>query len=130
LSIEYIGFTPNDYVSEDIQFGDRPFAAAIMLNSFVIATDTIAKTRISQALSLALIGPRAFGKEMQVGIHKATGNKVPGSWDTQIKNDVVLNYRIAYLKQLYSYRKWIALQVSTSAQLGTLFTNVSAGFNM
>lgn len=130
LSIEHIGFTPNDYVSEDIQFGDRPFAAAIMLNSFVIATDTIAKTRISQALSLGLIGPRAFGKEMQVGIHKATGNKVPGGWDNQIKNDVVLNYRIAYEKQLYNYRKWVALQVSTSAQLGTLFTNASAGFNM
>ncbi|WP_179005898.1 lipid A deacylase LpxR family protein [Winogradskyella forsetii] len=130
LSIEHIGYTPNDYVSESIQVGDRPFAAAIMLKSFTIATDSIRKTRISQALSFGLIGPGAFGKEMQVGIHEATGNKIPKGWDHQIKNDVIINYRIDYEKRVYRYHNLVGLQANASAQLGTLFTNVSAGFNM
>ena len=33
LAIEHIGFTPNKYDLPEIQFGDRPFAAAIMLRS-------------------------------------------------------------------------------------------------
>lgn len=129
LALEHIGFTPNDYVSEAIQFGDRPFSSAIMLKSFLIATDTIRKRRISQGLSLGLIGPGAFGKEMQVGIHKATGNKIPGGWDNQIQNDVVLNYRIDYEKQLFNYNNIASLQAQTTLQIGTLFTNASVGFN-
>ncbi|WP_179351839.1 lipid A deacylase LpxR family protein [Winogradskyella vidalii] len=129
LAIEHIGFTPNDYVSEAIQVGDRPFSSAIMLKSFTMATDQSRKTKLSQALSLGLIGPGAFGKEMQVGIHEATGNKVPGGWDNQIKNDVVLNYRIDYEKQLYNYNDVFTFQAQSSLQLGTLFTNASVGFH-
>jgi len=130
LSIEHIGFTPNNYASELIQIGDRPFAAAIMLKGFTIATDTIRKTRMSQTFSLGLIGPAAFGKEMQVGIHEATGNKIPRGWDNQIKNDVIINYRIDYEKQVYRFNNLFGLQANASAQLGSLFTNVSVGINM
>jgi hypothetical protein len=130
LAIEHIGFTPDDYVSEAIQFGDRPFASAIMLKSFTMATDTIRKMRLSQAFSLGLIGPGAFGKEMQVGIHEATGNKVPGGWDNQIKNDVIINYRVDYEKQLYKYNNFFELNTNSTIQLGTLFTKASVGANM
>ncbi|MFP4845613.1 lipid A deacylase LpxR family protein [Winogradskyella sp. PE311] len=130
LSIEHIGFTPNNYELEEIQFGDRPFAAAIMLKSFAIAFNKEKQTRLSQSLSLGIIGPGAFGKEMQVGIHEATGNKTPIGWDNQIKNDVVLNYRIAFEKQLYQYNNLIAINANSALQLGTLFTNASIGSNI
>lgn len=129
LAIEHIGYTPNHYERAEIQVGDRPFAAAFMLKSFVVATDTIQKSRLTSALSLGLIGPGAFGKEMQVGIHKATGNKEPLGWQNQIKNDVVLNYQVSYEKRLLKYNDWLSLQVTSSLQLGTLFTNLSVGFN-
>lgn len=129
LAIEHIGFTPSDFVSPAIQFGDRPFAAAIMLKSFTIATDTVHNRRLAQSFSLGLIGPDAFGKEMQVEIHKLTGNKIPGGWDNQIKNDVVVNYRLDYEKQLYRYQNIFALNSQSTFQLGTLFTNASLGVN-
>lgn len=129
LALEHIGFTPNDYVSKDIQFGDRPFASAIMLKSFKIDTNIEKKFRLSQSLSLGLIGPGAFGKEMQVGIHKATGNKIPGGWDNQIKNDLILNYRIDFEKYLFSCKNLLAFNANGTLQLGTLFTNASVGFN-
>lgn len=129
LSIEHIGFTPDNIKSREIQFGDRPFAAAIMLKSFIIATDTINKTRIISSLNTGLIGPGAFGKEMQVAIHEQTGNAIPHGWSNQIKNDIVLNYEISHEKQLVRFRNLFSLQSNTTARVGTLFTNVSVGLN-
>lgn len=129
LAIEHIGFTAPDIGSPEIQFGDRPFAAAIMLKSFAITTDTLAKSRLTSALNLGLIGPGAFGKEMQVGIHKMTGNTIPQGWRNQVQNDVVLNYEIAYEKQLIIAGDYLSLQSNSTARVGTLFTNASFGFN-
>ncbi len=129
LSIEHIGFTPEQYQRSEIQFGDRPFAAAIMVKSFLVVTDTQKKTRITSSLSLGIIGPGAFGREMQAGIHRLTGNKIPLGWRHQIKNDVVLNYRLGFEKRIWSYNDLFSLQSHASAQLGTLFTHASAGIS-
>ncbi len=130
LSIEHIGYSPNNIKSPEIQFGDRPFAAAIMLKSFAIATDTIQKSRFISSLNLGLIGPGAFGKEMQVAIHEATGNTIPQGWQNQIKNDLVLNYEMTYENQLLRYRNFLSAQAFATARIGTLFNNVSVGGNM
>ncbi len=129
LSLEHIGYTPDNIKSPNIQFGDRPFAAAIMLKSFIITTDTIRKTRLISSLNIGLIGPGAFGKEMQVAIHQATGNTIPQGWQNQIKNDIVLNYEVNYEKQLLRYRNLVALQSNSTLRFGTLFTNTSVGLN-
>ena len=78
--------------------GDRLFTAAFMLKSFAISTDPQRKSSFTSLLTLGLIGPGACGEEMQAGIHKATGKKEPLGWGNQIKNDVVLNYRVSYEK--------------------------------
>lgn len=129
ITMEHIGFTPSDFVSPEIQMGDRPFAAALYLKSFTVSLDTVHKTRWSQSLSLGLIGPGAFGREMQTKIHALTGNKIPGGWDNQIQNDVVLNYGMHFEKQWFRYRDIVSLQSIASFQLGTLFTNASMGLN-
>lgn len=129
VAVEHIGFTPKNIESPEIQFGDRPFAAAIMLKSFLIRTNSEKRTRFISSLSLGIIGPGAFGKEMQVEIHKATGNVIPEGWRNQIRNDAVLNYQVGYEKQLFRYRNFFSLQANSEVQLGTLFTNASAGFN-
>jgi len=127
LAVEHIGFTPDDYELPEIQEGDRPFAAAIMLRSFIVGVDEKHKSRYSSALSVGIIGPGAFGEEMQEGIHRATGNKIPLGWRNQIKNDIVLNYEVGYEKQLIRYRDLFSLQALTTARVGTLFTNASLG---
>jgi lipid A 3-O-deacylase len=129
ISIEHIGFTAFNIGSPFIQYEDRPFAAAIMLKSFIIATDTIHTSRWTSSLNLGLIGPGAFGKEMQVAIHEATGNTIPQGWQNQIRNDVVLNYEVSYEKQLFRYTNIFSLQSNTILRVGTLFTNASIGLN-
>lgn len=127
FSIDHIGFTPNNIASPEIQQGDRPFASALMLKSFKIYTNAERKYRLISALRLGIIGPGAFGKEMQVGIHEATGNTIPQGWQNQIKNDVVVNYEVIYQKELLAIPRYFSLQYEASANLGTLNTNVSAG---
>lgn len=126
LSIDHIGYTPFNIGSPDIQLADRPFASAILLKSFKINTNTKQKSRFISALRLGIIGPAAFGKEMQVGIHKATGNTIPLGWKNQIKNDAILNYEIIYQKQIFEISSYFSLQYEASANLGTLNTNASA----
>ncbi len=129
LSIEHIGFTANSIASDEIHYDDRPFAAAIMLKNFAIATDTIHKSRLVSSLNLGIIGPGAFGGDMQTAIHHATGNTIPKGWYNQIKNDVVLNYELNYEKELLRFENLLAVQTNSTLRLGTLFTNASVGFN-
>ncbi|MFT5859668.1 MAG: lipid A 3-O-deacylase [Flavobacteriaceae bacterium] len=130
LALEHIGFTPKNYELSDIEFGDRPFAAAIMLESFMIAIDTLKRSRFISSISIGFVGPLAFGEQMQVGIHKAIGNQIPLGWRHQIQNDIVINYEIAFEKQLWRFRELFSLQANASAKLGTLFTNGSVGVNL
>ncbi len=130
LSIEHIGFTPNRYELPEIQFGDRPFAAAIMLKSFTVSTNETKALRVHSSLSLGLIGPGAFGEEMQAGIHELTGNKVPLGWRHQIENDVVINYNFGIEKQIFSLKNLVSLQAQSNLEVGTLFTNISVGTNV
>ncbi|AGC78047.1 hypothetical protein LX97_03136 [Nonlabens dokdonensis] len=129
LTMEHIGFTPDRYDLPEIQVGDRPFAAAIYLKSFIIETDTIHKSRFTSSLNIGMIGPAAFGGEMQIGIHEATGNKTPRGWGNQIINDLVLNYEVGYEKQLLTYKNFFSFQTQGNLKVGTLFTNASIGFN-
>lgn len=129
ISIEHMGFTPTSISSDAILYGDRPFAAAIMLKSFLISTDTVHQTRISSGLSIGIIGPGAFGKEMQTGIHKWVGDEVPHGWQHQIKNDLLLNYELGHEKQLLQFQNLFALNTNAKLRLGTVNTNISAGLN-
>lgn len=129
LALEHISFTPAKYELIAIQFGDRPFASCIMLKSFMIASDTVKATRFTSSFNIGVIGPAALGKEIQVGIHKAIGNKIPLGWRHQIKNDIIINYQVDYEKQLFRYRDLFSLQAKARAIFGTLFTNGSIGVN-
>ena len=128
FSIEHIGFTPRSLSKSEIQYGDRPYASAIMTKSFLVTIDTIHRSRFVSSLNIGLIGPGAFGKEMQVGIHRATEDVIPKGWHNQIKNDLVFNYEINFEKQFY-FNNVFSLQSNSSLRLGTLFTDASFGFN-
>ncbi|RZJ28927.1 MAG: lipid A deacylase LpxR family protein [Flavobacterium sp.] len=129
LALEHIGFTPTSILSDAILYGDRPFAAAIMLKSAIITTDTIHHSRLTTSINIGIIGPGAFGGDTQAVIHRWTGNPEPHGWQNQIKNDVVLNYELFYEKQLLRIERFASLQLNATARAGTLFTNASVGFN-
>lgn len=128
LLFEQSGFTPTDITADEILYGDRPFAATIALKSFLSSTDTINKSRFTSSLTLGMIGPAAFGDEMQTGIHKWIDDDIPMGWQYQIKNDVIINYEFGYEKQLINLRNILAVTSQSKVRLGTLNTNLSTGF--
>ncbi|MFT7156365.1 MAG: lipid A 3-O-deacylase [Parvicella sp.] len=130
LLVEHIGFTPQNIGSEQIQYNDRPFAAAIMLKSYVISTDTVKKLRLSSSFNLGIIGPGAFGNEMQTGIHRAIDGVIPKGWTHQVRNDLVLNYGIDIEKQLVQLKDVFSIQADFKGKLGTLYSNTALGLNM
>jgi len=129
IAFEHIGFTPSRYERVEIQNGDRPFAAVAILKFFTISTDKESKERIVSHFSFGIMGPAAKGQEIQTGIHKLTGDRVPLGWRNQIKNDVVVNYRVDYEKELLRRSDNFAVHANASVQLGSLFTNTTLGFN-
>jgi lipid A 3-O-deacylase len=127
LSLEQVGFTPTSLQSDEILYGDRPFAAAVTLKSFLISTDTIHKSTLSSTLSFGIIGPYSFGKEIQTIIHENIDKQTPLGWQYQIQNDVLLNYEISHEKQLYRLNNLFALNSNAKLRLGTMNTNISGG---
>ncbi|RZJ57156.1 MAG: lipid A deacylase LpxR family protein, partial [Flavobacterium sp.] len=130
LTFEQTGFIPTDITDDQIRFGDRPYAGTIALKSFTISTDTVRKSRLVSSLTLGMIGPAAFGDEMQTGIHKLIDDDLPQGWQYQIKNDVIIDYQLGYEKELVRVNDIFSVTSNLRLRLGTLNTNASTGFNI
>ncbi|GAB4028715.1 lipid A deacylase LpxR family protein [Spirosoma gilvum] len=128
LALEHFGFTPTTLGSDAILVGDRPFAACILLKTFSISTDTVRRVRVSSLLSTGMVGPIAFGYEMQAAIHRLINGVEPHGWQHQIRNDVILNYHLTYENQLYAYRHALSVSANAQAQVGTFVDRLQTGF--
>ncbi|NEN25551.1 lipid A deacylase LpxR family protein [Cryomorpha ignava] len=130
IFVEHIAYTPANFELPEIQIGDRPFAAAIYLKSFMIATDRENARRLTSSVSVGMIGPAAFGDAMQTTIHKITGSKMPLGWRNQVKNDLVLTYEMGFEQQVIRLKDLFSLQAQANVAIGTLFTGAAVGMNM
>jgi lipid A 3-O-deacylase len=127
ISIEDDTYTPNLYDKTAIQFGDRPFADALFLKTFLIAKNGDRKERVSTQLSTGLIGPAAGGQGMQQSIHRWLHDEQPHGWPNQIRNDIVLNYQVNYEREFYNYKEHLSLATFNSIRLGTLSDKLTTG---
>lgn len=130
IAYEQEAYTPTSYLSDNILYGDRPFAATLLLKSFLIATDSIHDYRFSSSLSTGIIGPGAGGYEIQDLIHRNTNNQRPHGWQYQVQNDVVLNYEVNYEHALINIPRYFLLNAIGAARLGTLSTRAALGITM
>lgn len=129
ISLIHNTYTPVDITRKDILFGDRPYAACLLLKSYRITTDTERHRRISVALSTGIIGQGAGSKVLQTAIHRhfTRTSPVPKGWHNQINNDVIINYEIGYEQQLLSYARMLSVDVNARVRAGTLSDKASAG---
>ncbi len=129
ILLNSFGYTPTTISRDEILYGDRPFSASISIKTFSIQVDDVRRQQFSSAMTLGVIGPLAFGKEMQTGIHRALDNKIPQGWQHQIKNDVVVNYQLNYEKQLAHIENHFLLNSTSEIRLGTLNTKLNTGLS-
>jgi len=128
LSIVQNLYTPSTTKIGGILFGDRPYAAYLYLGYFKITNDYLNRFRMSSEMDLGIIGPYSFGEWVQRSFHKAVpSNNEPLGWEYQVQNDLVLNYNVTFDKGVFE-RKWVNLNLVSSASLGTLYTNFTGGF--
>jgi lipid A 3-O-deacylase len=127
LAIEDDTYTPNHYERPEIQYGDRPFADALFLKSFLVSVNEDRRERIGTQVSIGVIGPAAGGEGMQEGIHRWLHDIQPKGWANQIKNGPVLNYQVNYEKELYADRDQFSLSSYNSLRIGTLSDKASTG---
>ncbi len=85
-----------DTVSRMPSLRDRPYAGVLM-GHFGLVQDA-PNTRSTMVLGVGMVGPAAGGKWVQNGFHDLIGQKSINGWDTQLKNEPVL--------QITSERTW------------------------
>lgn len=128
LRFDLLGYTPTRINSDEILFGDRPFAGLMQLEQFALSRNPEKKLWIASSISAGIIGPAALGEEIQTNIHRWTGNKIPKGWQHQVRNDVILQYKLSVSKKLVSAKPFLLAGVAT-ARLGTLENRIGTGVN-
>jgi hypothetical protein len=130
LSMVQNMFTPSTTKLGGILFGDRPYSAYMYLGSFKITNDPARRYRQTSELDIGIIGPDSYGEWVQRSFHNAVPtNNEPLGWEYQIKNDLVLNYSLSVEKGIVAGKN-IELQFSSKGNIGTLYTNLSVGFQL
>jgi lipid A 3-O-deacylase len=129
ICIDHVAYTPTSTSTNQIQYGDRPFAACLSLKIFAMATDCFREQRISTGLIAGIIGPGAGGKEMQTDIHRWLSNPLPMGWQNQIQNDLILNYQLNYEKEFLNCGNVFLLNGASEIRTGTLNDKISGGVN-
>jgi len=127
FGIDHLGFTPSTIHSDSLLIGDRPYAATIRLNTFMQTIDTSNHRSLAWSASLGIIGPEAFGKEIQTGIHRATHNFLPLGWQHQLNTGFLFDLGLEAQQRLFTLRKWAWFDFTSRTNLGLGRTDFSLG---
>lgn len=127
LSLHHAMFTPFTTKTPPALENDRPYASTLFVRYSQTSDEALSGLRISSSLDAGVIGDAALGRYFQHSVHSAVPtNDEPLGWETQIKNDLVLNYALTLQKQLYS-SGLTEIYAQGSANAGTLHTRVGFG---
>ena len=127
IGIEHDGYTPSSISNDVVLYGDRPFAACLYWKTFLIAIDPAHQQRFSSTLSVGVMGGAAGAREIQITIHRLLNNITPHGWQFQLHNDVILNYELAYEKQILALGKIVSIDAEAMVRAGTLSDKAGIG---
>jgi hypothetical protein len=86
---------------------------------------------LSLGVQVGTIGPNALGRQAQEFIHKLGGFYPPRGWEYQLKNEIGLNFNMAYTHFLQrSPFKKLDLSINTGVNLGNTYSGLSTGFTL
>lgn len=121
-------YSPFKATVSDISMHDRPFAA-YLYGSFGKQRVYKKNKILSLKLQLGIIGPAAFGEELQGFIHTFFNFKKAVGWKHQIKSAAGINLNASYSQLLIKgATNHFDLTWTNHAKAGTVLTNFSTGF--
>jgi lipid A 3-O-deacylase len=104
---------------------DRPFAAYLYVGStlnFLYSNES----NLKLSAQLGVVGPTAYGKQVQDFVHDNFGFYHPSGWEYQVNNDFEINLSAEY-NRLIARASWIDLTAQGYANLGLGFTGAGLG---
>ncbi len=127
LSLHHAMFTPFTTKTAPTLENDRPYSSTLFLRYSQTSDDALSGLRISSSIDVGVIGDAALGRYFQSSVHSVVPtNDEPLGWETQIQNDLVLNYALTLQKQLYK-NELSEIYAQGSAIAGTLHTRLGIG---
>jgi lipid A 3-O-deacylase len=104
---------------------DRPFAGYLYVGSTLnfLYKD---ESNLKLGAQLGIIGPDAFGKQVQDFVHDNFGFYHPSGWEYQIDNNAVLNLSAEY-NRLLARASWVDVSLTSYGNLGNGFTGAGIG---
>lgn len=123
-------FTPADKTADTVLVNDRPFAGTMFLTFRNYATAPTLNQRLISEFSIGILGPYAFGKQMQNGVHTLFKNQNADTnilgWNYQLNNDIYLNYKLHYERKLF-YSKNLEANSVYQFNIGTIYNDFGIG---
>lgn len=130
LELHHAMYTPFTTKEPPRLDGDRPYSSALYLK-FTRRSESPNKG-ITQCASfdIGVIGKAAMGSVLQKGVHAGLPtNDEPLGWETQIGNDIVLNYNYKVIKQLVTTGNFSAYAIGAGS-MGSLNTSAETGLGV
>jgi lipid A 3-O-deacylase len=109
--------------------GDMPYSGILFLSQKLDSYDSAKHVRFTSRLDAGLIGPAALGEHTQGFFHRIINNDPAVAWDTQLRNDILLNYSIRAEKRLAQLGA-LTIEGKAEANAGTLLVSGMAGVNL
>ncbi len=112
-------FTPADFSTADVKYGDRPFSANLLFRYAIRNFNRVEKLIFTESVSIGAVGKYAYGKEVQNGIHSLLphSSDVPG-WENQISDGLLLCYFADIEKNILMKENFL-VNFSAWGKLGT-----------
>jgi hypothetical protein len=125
-------FTPSDLSKSQLIPDDRPYAGWLY-GTFAIVSES--KTDLRQlSLDVGIVGPWAFGEEVQTAVHEWINVQTPQGWDNQLENEpgIALSYNQRWRNILADPGSGLGIDLTPhlSATVGNVFTYASGGISL
>lgn len=129
LSISHNLYTPRDIENPRFPPNDRPYAAWLNVQ---FATGTASERGADRVqVGLGIVGPLAFGEEIQKAVHSAVDSPEPVGWDSQIRNEPTLQLGYDRFRRLVTLGEPGGAGLDATwmggAMIGNAHTHVAAG---
>ncbi len=127
FGVEQRMFTPTSITQPGLVPHDQPYSAYLLLTNFSVNVNLERKMKVSNEIGVGLMGPYAFGEEMQTLVHKAVGSAIPVGWENQLRSTFLLDYQFRIERGFGA--DWFANHVVTfvDARFGTLINRIQLG---
>ncbi|TNF76132.1 MAG: lipid A deacylase LpxR family protein [Acidobacteria bacterium] len=136
FAVTHTIYTPEDISDPELIVDDRPYGAWLHYASIFELRSSFSLHHFEA--DIGIVGPLAFGEEVQTAVHKLTGSQEPMGWDHQIDNELGLLLLYQWRRRIPALELWsrdesvrlFDVTPDLTGTLGNVFTYAGAGLTL